>query len=83
MSSNCKVVLRYDSQLSDKQNFENMLHVFNKRVGEYGIIPLCKRYEYYESKSQKIKRKKKEAILRRLKEESEKPKRREYEPAKN
>ena len=71
MASNCKVVLRSDPQLSDKQNFDNMFRVFNKRVGECGVKILCKRYQRFESKSDKIKRKKKEATLRRIKEENE------------
>ena len=71
MSSNCKVVLRSDPQLSDKQNFDNMVRVFRKRVGECGVIPLYKKYQFFESKSEKVKRKRKEAKLRRIKEENE------------
>ena len=71
MASNCKVVLRSDPQLSDKQNFDNMFRVFNKRVGECGIKILYKRYQRFETKREKIKRKSKEATLRRIKEENE------------
>ena len=82
MSSNCKVVLRSDPQLSDKQNFDNMIRVFKKRVGECGVMPLCKKYQYFESKSDKVKRKIKEATLRRIKEDNE-AEREKYESAKN
>ena len=71
MASNCKVVLRSDPQLSDKQNFDNMFRVFNKRVCECGIKILYKRYQRFETKREKIKRKSKEATLRRIKEENE------------
>jgi ribosomal protein S21 len=71
MSSNCKVTLRADPQLTDKQNFDNLFKVFNKRVGECGVKVLYKRYQRFESKSEKIKRKKKESTLRRIKEERE------------
>ena len=71
MASNCKVVLRSDPQLSDKQNFDNMFRVFNKRVGECGIKILYKRYQRFETKREKIKRQSKEATLRRIKEENE------------
>ena len=83
MGSNCKVVLRSDPQLSDKQNFDNMLRVFKKRVGECGVIPLFKRYQRFESQSEKIKRKQKESILRRIKEANESERERTHDSAKN
>jgi len=76
MASNCKVVLRSDPQLSDKQNFDNMFRVFNKRVCECSIKQLYKRYMRFETKREKVKRKTKEAMLRRIKEENESEKER-------
>jgi ribosomal protein S21 len=50
--------------------FKTLLLVFKRRCNEYGIMHSFKEHEYFESKPRKERRKRKEAELRRLKEES-------------
>lgn len=52
-----------------EQAFRVMLTVFKRRCNDYGIMHAYKEHEYFESKPRKDRRKRKEAELRRLKEE--------------
>ncbi|MDY6833283.1 MAG: 30S ribosomal protein S21 [Chloroflexota bacterium] len=49
--------------LGRDESFDNMLHRFNKRVQQEGVLSELRRREYYEKPS--IKRKRKEATKRR------------------
>lgn len=48
--------------------FRRMHAIFKKNVADAGILHTLKKYEYYESKGEKKRRKFKEAKLERLKE---------------
>jgi ribosomal protein S21 len=58
-----------DKDRAREQAFKVMLTVFKRRCNDYGIMSSYKEHEYFESKPQKDRRKRKEATLRRLKEE--------------
>jgi ribosomal protein S21 len=51
------------------QAFRVLLTVFKRRCNDYGIMHAYKEHEFFESKPEKDRRKRKEANLRRLKEE--------------
>lgn len=58
-----------DKRQCREQAFKAMIVVFRRRCNEYGIIRSYKEHEYFESKPDKDRRKRKESELRRLKEE--------------
>ena len=51
-----------------EQAFKVMLAIFKRRCTDYGIMHTYKEKEFFESKPDKDRRKRKEAYLRRLKE---------------
>ena len=75
MASNVRVELKYVSQNASQEAkdraFRNMMIAFKNQVNKLGILTEHKMKSTYESRSQKIRRKKKEAELRRLKESME------------
>lgn len=56
------------SQADRDHAFRILLTVFKRRCNEYGVMKMYKEHEYFESKPEKERRKRKEAELRRLKE---------------
>ena len=72
MASNLRVELRYVSQNASPEQklkaFSNMMYAFKNQVNKLGVLTEWKLKSTYESRSQKIRRKKKESALRRLKE---------------
>jgi ribosomal protein S21 len=75
MSVNARVEARpvpADASREQKDRaFKSMLAAFKRRVNEAGILIEFNRRQSYESKGQKCRRKMKESILRRKKEELE------------
>jgi ribosomal protein S21 len=70
MPTNCRAVLKAESGCTPDQNFKVMLSKFRKRVTDAGVITLWKKKQYFESKGEKRRRKRKEAQLQRRKESS-------------
>lgn len=64
-----RVELRIGKYKTEKEAFEEMVHVFKRRCNEAGIMHSCKEHEFYESKSEK-KRKKRREAQSKLKKES-------------
>jgi ribosomal protein S21 len=58
-----------EKQQAREQAFKVMLTVFRRRCNDYGIMHAYHEHEFFESKPSKDRRKRKEAELRRLKEE--------------
>jgi ribosomal protein S21 len=56
------------SQSDRDHAFRILLTVFKRRCNEYGVMKSYKEHEYFESKPEKDRRKRKESELRRLKE---------------
>lgn len=52
------------------RNFKILFSIFKKAVKDSGVLEDFRNKQFYESKAQKIKRKAKEARLRRLREEN-------------
>ncbi len=66
-----RVELRPSANKTRDEQFREMLHVFKRRCNECGILSKFKDYEFFESKSQKNRKKKRESELRRKKEKDE------------
>ena len=56
------------TQSEREHAFRILLTVFKRRCNEYGVMKAYKEHEFFESKPEKERRKRKEAELRRLKE---------------
>lgn len=70
----CRVESKYIdySSYDEKQKaFNKLLGIFKNRVNKEGILTQYKRCQYFESKSQKKKRKMRDSQIRRYKEEEE------------
>lgn len=67
MAINCRATLKADSGKSPEESFKIMLGRFRKKMTDAGILTLWKKHQYYESKGEKRRRKRKEAKLKRLK----------------
>ena len=57
------------TQQERDQAFRVLLTIFKRRCNDYGIMKSCKEHESFESKPRKDRRKRKEAALRRQKDE--------------
>jgi ribosomal protein S21 len=70
MSINVRVELDEPSgRFKDKERaFRGMLNAFKKRVNECGILSQWKQHQFFESKSDKSRRKRRKAELERKKE---------------
>lgn len=62
--------LPFNATQQDRDHaFKVLMAIFKRRCNEYGIMKSYKEHENFESKSRKDRRKRKEAHLRRLKDE--------------
>ena len=66
-----RVELRPSPNKTKEEQFREMLHVFKRRCNECGILSKYKDYEFFESKSQKERKKRRESELRKMKEKQE------------
>ncbi len=66
-----RVVARPSNNKSQYEQFKELLHVFKRRCNEAGILSKFKEHEFFESESQKARKKQREAELRRKKEKEE------------
>lgn len=69
----CRVELKHNdynlSQDEREKNFRYLFAFFKRKVNEQGIFSRWKECQYFESKGQKSRRKRKEAKIQRLKEQ--------------
>ena len=68
MAVNCRAVLRPELGRSSEESFKILLGKFRKKMTDSGIMTLWKKHQYYESKGESRRRKRKESQLKRLKE---------------
>jgi ribosomal protein S21 len=65
MAVNCRAILRSGHGKSAEENFKDLLGKFRKKTTDSGVMTLWKKYQYFESKGERRRRKKKEAQLKR------------------
>lgn len=61
MAVNLRVELRPGVRCDDR-SMKMLIHDFRKKVNEAGILPLYKEHQYFESKSSKARKKRKDCI---------------------
>jgi len=69
MASNCKVTIE-DSKGRPEERFKIMLSKFRKNVSDAGVIANWKKHQFHETKGEKRRRRHKESMLQRRKENS-------------
>jgi ribosomal protein S21 len=68
MAVNCRAVLKPEAGRNPDEAFKIMLGKFRKKMTDAGVMTLWKSKQYYESKGERRRRKKKESISKRIKE---------------
>jgi len=70
MAVNCRSILKSEPGRSSEEDFKIMLGKFRKKLTDSGILTVWKKHQYYESKGERKRRKKKESHLKHMKESS-------------